>query len=51
MAGSKTSKKRGTSKQAKVRAKFKRMIAEAKRIKKANPSKAWQTCIKEAAKK
>ncbi len=32
-------------------AKLKKINAEAKKIRKANPRKKWQTCIKEAAKK
>lgn len=32
-------------------AKGKRIMAEAKRIRKASPSKKWQNCVKEAGKK
>ena len=65
-SGSKTSKKKISSKKAnsaaksakgksakqkKAQLKFKKMIAGAKAIKKADPSKKWQTCIKESATK
>jgi len=35
----------------KATARLKRINAEAKKIRKANPKKAWATCLKEAGKK
>lgn len=55
MPGSKTSKKTTTrktsAKQTAARTKFKKMIIEAKKIKKENPTMKWTECIKSAAKK
>jgi hypothetical protein len=48
-SGSKTTKKRSSAKQKSAQNKFKKMIIEAKRIRKAHPDKKWQMCIKEAA--
>ena len=40
-----------TKKQSSARLKFKKMMAEAKKIYKAHPNQKWQACIKEAAAK
>lgn len=41
-------KKKGSStKQIEARKKFKKMIENAKKIKKANPDKKWQDCLRE----
>jgi soluble cytochrome b562 len=39
-----------SAKQKTAQAKFKKMIARAKTIKKQNPGKKWTSCIKQAAK-
>lgn len=46
-----TSKRKSSPKQEKAKTKFKKMIALAKKIRKAEPSKKWTSCIKEAAAK
>ena len=56
MAGSKSSKKKSSSKksstkQKSAQSKFKKMIIEAKKIRKAHPEKRWQMCVKESAAK
>jgi len=43
--------KRKTGKSNAGTAKLKKIVAEAKRIYKANPRKEWTSCVKEAAKK
>jgi len=40
-----------TAARAKAGARMKRLTTIAKQIRKVNPRKKWQTCIKEAAKK
>lgn len=43
-------KKKGSSaKQIEARKKFKKMIENAKKIKKANPDKKWQDCLREGS--
>lgn len=44
------SAKKPSAKQIEARKKFKLMIENAKKIKKANPDKKWQNCLKEACK-
>ena len=44
-------KKAQSVKQKAAQARFKRAIAKAKQIQKANPRKKWKTCVKEAWKK
>lgn len=46
----KVSTKKLSAKQVAVRAAFKKAIAKAKSIQKANPDKKWTDCIKEANK-
>lgn len=43
--------KRKTGKSNAGTAKLKKIVAEAKRIYKANPRKKWTSCVKEASKK
>ncbi len=44
-------KKTKKSSSKKIGAMGTKIMAEAKRIRKANPRKKWQTCVKEGAKK